>query len=55
MKRKRVKKLLMGVPGVERDKAEEISRVDVHGFRMIMAECAQEEIRRHQERKGRKG
>ena len=55
MKRKRVKKLLMGVSGIERDKAEEISRVNVHGFRMTMAECAQEETRRYQERKGRQG
>ena len=53
MKRKRLKKLLMAVPGIERDKAEEISRVPYHKFREIIAAEARRDILRQKERSGR--
>ncbi len=53
MTRKRLKKLLMAVPGIERDKAEEISRVQHHKFREIIAAEARRDILRAKERSGR--
>ena len=53
MTRKRLKKLLMAVPGIERDKAEEISRVQYHRFREIIAAEARRDILRQKERSGR--
>lgn len=49
MTRKRVKKLLMAVPGIERDKAEEISCVNAHFFRLTIADAAKSDIRKYQE------
>jgi hypothetical protein len=53
MTRKRLKKLLMAVQGIERDKAEEISRVNVHRFRMVIAAEAKKDILRQKERSKR--
>ena len=44
MKRKRLKKLLMAVPGIERDEAEEISRVGKPKFRQYIAAEARRDI-----------
>lgn len=52
MKRKRLKKLLMAVPGIERDKAEEISRVPYHKFRETIAAEARRDILRAKEGQG---
>lgn len=49
MKRKRLKKLLMAVKGIERDKAEEISRTPYHRFREIVAAEARRDILRQKE------
>lgn len=49
MKRKRLKKLLMAVPGIERDKAEEISRTPYHKFREVVAAEARRDILRQKE------
>lgn len=49
MTRKRVKKLLMAVPGIERDRAEEISRINSHRFRLTIADAAKQDIQRYQE------
>ena len=46
MKRKRLKKLLMAVRGIERDKAEEISRTPYHRFREVVAAEARRDILR---------
>lgn len=53
MKRKRLKKLLMAVQGIERDKAEEISRVEHQKFREIIAAEAKKDILRQKERSER--
>ena len=49
MTRKRLKKLLMAVPGIERDKAEKISRTPYHRFREIIAAEARKDIQRQKE------
>ncbi len=49
MTRKRLKKLLMAVQGIERDKAEEISRVPYHKFRVLVAAEARRDILRQKE------
>ena len=54
MKRKRLKKLLMAVPVIERDKAEELSRINVHSFKMLIAAVAKRDIQRAKERGGGK-
>jgi len=53
MTRKRLKKLPMAVQGIERDKAEEISRVPYHSFRMTIAKEARRDVLRQKERSGR--
>lgn len=54
MTRKRVKKFLMAVKGIERDKAEEISRTGVPGFRRMIAKEAQKDIERQKQERGGK-
>jgi hypothetical protein len=49
MNRKRLKKLLMAVQGIERDKAEEISRTPYHRFREVVAAEARRDILRQKE------
>ncbi|MBQ7435018.1 MAG: hypothetical protein IJV51_04365 [Oscillospiraceae bacterium] len=53
MTRKRLKKLLMAVQGIERDKAEVISRTPYHKFREVIAAEARRDVLRQKERSGR--